>query len=95
MEYIEGLSDENKEEIVKAILNLSNPEDDTDKEENDKKIDYWVGLLISKGHTNAYDYHIRFFRTCMEIVFKEDSQEMARFAIARNMDMKAIKEALK
>jgi len=93
--YIDKLSDENREQMVEAILEITTPKDDKkDDRKDDRKIDYWIGFLISKGHTHAYQYHMRFFRTCLEITSREDEKEMARLAIASRMDEKAIKDIL-
>ena len=83
--------------MVKSILELSHPqaeEQTTSKKQTEKNMEYWIALLITKGHTDCVNYNMNFFHTCLKVVGEEEMKEMARSAIAIKMNKKTILEII-
>lgn len=67
-EQMENLTSENIDNIIEHIYEVTNPNYKEDNEESNIPLEELVAMLITKGHTHAYSYNMRFFQTAIKVL---------------------------
>ena len=85
-EQMETLTEAEVGKILEHIYDISNPDKTEVDGEEKGEIERAVAFLIQRGHTFAYTYRVRFFRTAINVMSgKEEKQETNNFDTIKGM----------